>query len=213
MNPGTPLGLAFASGINAYFPLLALAVSARWLHWQNINPHFAFLASNWCILVLALLTLADVVADKIPFVDHVWDAINTFARPCAGALVAMASAQQLSIPITTGSIAVHLFSSAHTGMNITVPVAGAGLVVLAVIGGLLAAMCHTAKATTRLVSTFTTVGLMNIFLSIGEDILVVIAVFLSFFIPVLMLILLALFLLFLGPLVLRTWSTRPGRVR
>jgi hypothetical protein len=90
-------------------------------------------------------------------------------------------------------------------------IAGVGLLVMAILGGLLAAMSHSAKATARLVSTFTTAGLFNIILSIGEDVLVVIAILLSLFAPLVMLILIVLFFIILGPLIFRAWSRRQSR--
>ena len=76
------------------------------------------------------------------------------------------------------------------------------------LGGLLALMSHTAKATTRLVSTFTTAGLLNVGLSLAEDILVLIIVLLSLLVPIVMLILLGFFLIVFGPGLLRVWSKR-----
>lgn len=214
MEIGTPLGLGFASGINAYFPLLSFAVSARWLHLYKVNPTFAFITSNWCIIALVVLTILDFVADKIPIVDHTWDATHTFIRPLAGALVAAASSNRMTIPIGTGSISSHLLGavSAATG---DIHITGAGILVLALLGGILAAMSHTTKATTRLASTITTAGFFNVILSIGEDILVCIVVLLSLFVPAIMLILLVLFFFFFGPRIFHAWSRwrgSPGRL-
>jgi hypothetical protein len=89
-----------------------------------------------------------------------------------------------------------------------VPAGGVGLLVVLVIGGLLAMMSHTVKATTRLVSTLTTAGLFNIVLSFLEDGLVLLLILLSLFIPVVMLILLVLFVLFFGPRLFHAWSSR-----
>ena len=215
MEIGTPLGLGFASGINAYFPLLSFAISARWLHLYKVNPTFAFITSNWCIIALVILTILDFVADKIPVVDHAWDATHTFVRPLAGALVAAASSNRVIIPIGTGSsISSHLLSAASAATGV-IHITGGGLLVLALLGGVLAAMSHTAKATTRLASTITTAGLLNVILSIGEDILVCIVILLSLFVPTIMLILLVLFLLFFGPRIFRAWSrwrSSPGRL-
>lgn len=210
MEIGTPLGLGFASGINAYFPLLSFAISARWFHLYKVNPTFAFITSNWCIIALVILTILDFVADKIPVVDHAWDATHTFVRPLAGALVAAASSNRVTIPIGTGSISSHLLSavSAASAATGVIHITGGGLLVLALLGGVLAAMSHTAKATTRLASTITTAGLLNVILSIGEDILVCIVILLSLFVPAIMLILLVLFLLFFGPRIFRAWSRR-----
>ncbi len=207
MEIGTPLGLGLASGINAYLPLLSFAVSARWLNLYKVNPNFAFITSNWCIIALVMLTIIDFVADKIPLIDHTWDATHTFIRPLAGALVAAASSSQVIIPIGTSSISSHLLGTVSIATG-NIHIVGIGLLVIALLGGLLALMSHTAKATTRLISTFTTAGLLNAILSIGEDILVVIAILLSLFVPAIMLILVVLFLLIFGPLILRAWRRR-----
>jgi uncharacterized membrane protein len=207
MNIGTPFGLAFASGINAYLPLLSFAIATRWLHLYKVNPNFAFITSDWFLVVLVILTILDFVADKIPVLDHIWDATQTVMRPIMGALVAAAG-----IPNLAGTL--HLSESNHhlLGTTIavisTVPAGGVGLLVVLVIGGLLAMMSHTVKATTRLVSTLTTAGLFNIVLSFLEDGLVLLLILLSFFIPVVMLILLVLFVLFFGPRLFHAWSNR-----
>src|SRR5437588_554466 len=98
MDIGTPLGLAFASGINAYLPLLSFAISVRFLHLYKLNPNFAFITSDWFMLALLLLTIVDFVLDKFPVIDHTWDAVHTVIRPIAGALVAAASYGQFHMP-------------------------------------------------------------------------------------------------------------------
>ena len=219
MDLGTPLGLAFASGINAYLPLLSFAVSARFLHLAKVNPQFAFITQDWFIIALVILTLIDFVADKFPVIDHTWDAIHTVIRPIAGALVASASYSQFHLPgIKIGAASSQipqamLTSSSHilgtiVAVSNTVPALGPGLLIILILGGLLALMSHTAKATTRLVSTFTTAGLLNVGLSLAEDILVLIIVLLSLLVPIVMLILLGLFLIVFGPGLLRAWSNR-----
>src|SRR5260370_7297432 len=96
---GTPLGLAFASGLNAYLPLLAFALSARWLHLYSVNPHFAFITQSWFIAVLVILTLLDFVADKLPLIEHLWNAVHTVIRPIAGAIVAVVASNS-ALPVT-----------------------------------------------------------------------------------------------------------------
>jgi hypothetical protein len=76
VNFGTPYGLAFSSGINAYLPLLSFSIAVRWFHLYHVNPQYAFITQDWFIAGLVLLTIADLVADKIPYVDHVWDLIH-----------------------------------------------------------------------------------------------------------------------------------------
>jgi hypothetical protein len=206
MNAGTPLGLGFASGVNAYLPLLTFAVAVRWLHLYTINPHFAFITSDWFMIILAVLAVLDFVADKIPLIDHSWDAINTAIRPLAGALVAAASSQQVTLPVSTAALSLNLLSSTGAATG-NMHIAGTGLVIImALLGGLLAALAHITKATTRLVSTVTTAGFFNIILSICEDVLVVILILIALFVPTIMLILIVLFTLIVGPRVLRLWN-------
>lgn len=209
MDIGTPLGLAFASGINAYFPLLAFAISVRWLHLHTVNSSFAFITSDWFLIALVLLTLLDFVADKIPLLDHTWDGTHTFIRPIAGALVAAASSHQVTIPLGMATISNHALNALST-VTADIHIAGGGLLVIALLGGLLALLSHFTKATTRLVSTFTTAGVLNAVLSLSENILVLLATLLALFIPAIMLLLLVLFVLICGPLILRAWNLRRG---
>ncbi len=196
---GTPFGLAFASGLNAYLPLLAFASSIRWLHLYRINPNFAFITSNWFIAVLIILTLFDFVADKIPLIDHAWDVVHTAIRPIAGALVAAASSNSLA-----GGLHLSIINGdqrSFVALSI-IPVAGIALLAIPLVGGVLAALSHGTKATTRLVSTFTTAGILNMGLSVVEDMLVVIIVLLSLFASAIMLILLVIIVLILFPRVI-----------
>ena len=224
MELGTPLGLAFASGINAYLPLLSFAISARFFHLYKINPTFAFITQDWFLSALVILTLIDFIADKIPVIDHTWDAIHTVIRPIAGALVAAASYNQFHLPGTKISAAssyipqamLSATSSGHilgaaVPAAVAVPTVSLGLLVILILGGLLAAMSHTAKATTRLVSTFTSAGLLNVGLSLAEDILVLILVLLSLLVPIVMLILLVLFLVVFAPRLFQAWGKRLKR--
>jgi len=184
---GLSYGLAFASGVNAYFPLLAFTVAARWLHLYKVNPNFSFVTQTWFMIVLAILALADLFADKIPVIDHVWDAIHTVIRPLAGALVAAASDNRIHVSATTTYAGTHIMTM---GINLSVT-----LVVVMLIGAALALMTHVVKASTRVASTATTAGLLNIVLSIVEDVGVVIATLLSLFAPIVMFVVIILFVL------------------
>jgi Domain of unknown function (DUF4126) len=212
LSLGTPFGLAFASGVNAYLPMLAFTISARWLNLYKVNPNFAFVTSNWFIAALIVMTILDFVADKIPLIDHAWDAIHTVVRPVAGAIVAAASSSNfLSGAHLTAIITSTALTSSHaTGRALvalsTVPALGLALLVILLIGGGLAALSHTTKSTTRLVSTLTTAGLLNIGLSVVEDVLVVVIVLLSLFASAIMFVLLVLLVLFLAPRVIRMWK-------
>ncbi len=184
---GLSYGLALSSGVNAYFPLLAFAVSARWLHLYKVNPAFSFVTQTWFMALLLILALADLFADKIPIVDHLWDAIHTAIRPLAGALVAAASDNNIHIPNTTT-----LLGHTVMTMGLNLPVS---IIVVMVIGAALALMTHTTKAATRVASTATTAGLLNIVLSIVEDVGVVITTLLALFAPVVMFVIVILFVI------------------
>lgn len=168
MDFATSSGLSFAAGINAYLPLLSLAVATDlWPEQYHINPQFAFLAQGWCIAILAILTLADFFADKVPGLDHVWDAIHTVLRPVAGALVAAAASHAT----------------------------GGWLPIFVALGAGLAAMTHTTKATVRITSTATTAGFLNIGLSLAEDVFVALSVLISLIMPYVMLVVVVIFVL------------------
>ena len=200
---GLTYGLAFASGINAYFPLLAFAIVARWFHLYKVNPNFSFITQTWFMIALLILAVADLLADKIPVIDHIWDAIHTFIRPVAGAFVAAASDNRIHVLPNTTYMGTHIMAM---GINLSLT-----LVVVMITGGVLALMTHVTKASTRLASTATTAGLLNIVLSIIEDIGVVIATLLSLFAPAVMFVVVILFVLIfllLARRILRLFSRR-----
>ena len=206
---GRPFGLAFASGVNAYLPTLAFAIASRWFHLFGVNPSFLFITQNWCIALLVVLTVVDFVADKIPFVDHVWNGVHKLVRPVMGAIVAGASFGRVPAVGTVGigghelGMVVATVSDSHA-LEI-------GLVVVLVIGGVLAAMSHTAKTTTRWISTFTTAGVFNMVLSVVEDVMVFIGILLALFVPLVMLIVIVVFVVVVGPRLLRGWREIAGR--
>src|SRR4028119_1744513 len=83
------LGLAASSGLNTFLPLLVLALAAKMnLFGVQLNGSFAWLASDVALGTLGVAAFAEIIADKVPTVDHALDAIGTVARPAAGALAA-----------------------------------------------------------------------------------------------------------------------------
>ena len=204
---GTPFGLAFASGLNAYLPMLAFSLAARWLKLYKVNQHLAFVTQGWFIVVLVILTLLDFVADKIPMIDHAWNAIHTFVRPIAGAAVAIITSSHALPPVVAGD-----YTETNLVAFSAIPVAGVGLVVIFIVGAALALLSHATKSTARLFSTITTAGFFNIILSFVEDALVLIIILLSLFASAIMLIVLVLLLLFLIPRFLRIRSSWIRRV-
>jgi hypothetical protein len=137
----TAFGLASASGLNAYIPLLIVALAARFTDLLKLNPPFDVLTNEWVIGALVVLLAIEVVVDKIPAADTLNDLIQTIIRPTAGAILFAAS---------TSAINLHP-------------------VVAVILGLILAFGVHAVKATARPVVTASTGGLGNAFVSVGED--------------------------------------------
>jgi uncharacterized membrane protein len=137
----TSLGLAIPAGLNAYIPLLAVAVAQR-VGWLHLKEPYALLGEWWVIALIAVLLVVEIVADKFPAVDHVNDVIQTVVRPAAGGLLFVAVSQQTV--------------DVHPGLLIAAGVIVAGTV-------------HAAKATTRPVVNTTTAGFGAPVVSAVED--------------------------------------------
>ncbi len=138
----TAFGLASASGLNAYIPLLIVALTARFTSLVKLNPPFDVLTNGWVIGALLVLVAIETIVDKIPAADTLNDVIQTFVRPAAGAILFAASTNVINL---------------HP-------------IVAVVLGLILAFGVHAVKATARPVVTATTGGLGNAFVSVGEDI-------------------------------------------
>ncbi|GBD09027.1 hypothetical protein HRbin22_01274 [Candidatus Thermoflexus japonica] len=80
-------GLAAAAGLNAYIPVLVVALLARFTDTIHLAPPYDALTHPAIIGLLFLLTLVEFLADKIPAVDAINDGIQTFVRPAAGAIL------------------------------------------------------------------------------------------------------------------------------
>lgn len=174
-------GLASAAGLNAYIPLLLLGVAGR-LGYADLNAPYDLLSSNVGIGVLVVLLAIEVLADKVPGVDHVNDLINTIVRPAAGGV---------------------LFLSSSGAGNLSPAL-------VALLGIITAGGVHATKATTRPLVTATTGGFGNPVVSVIEDVLAVVATILALFAPILVALFLPL--LIVGViLVRRRWRGRRAR--
>lgn len=154
-------GLSASAGLNAYIPLLVIGVIAHYFpNALTLNQPFDLLANPWILILLGVLVIIEMVADKVPAVNHINDAIQTVVRPAAGAIAFAASANVI------------------TDIN----------PVLALACGLLVAgSVHTVKAAAvRPAVTAATGGAGNIPVSIAEDIVAFISSVLAVMIPVAM---------------------------
>ena len=85
-------GLSASAGLNAYIPLLVIALMARFTDLIELGEPWHALTSWWIIGLLIVLTLVEFLVDKFPVVNHINDIIvQTFVRPTAGAIVFAAS--------------------------------------------------------------------------------------------------------------------------
>ncbi|HEY7720253.1 MAG TPA: DUF4126 domain-containing protein [Pedococcus sp.] len=83
----TGMGLSAAAGLNAYIPFLVVALVAKFTDYITLPQPYAWIESWWAIGIGSVLLLTEVVLDKIPAVDTVNDAVQTFIRPGMGGLI------------------------------------------------------------------------------------------------------------------------------
>src|SRR5580704_1834538 len=89
------IAASFASGLNVYATVLTLGVLAR-LHWVVLPPGLESIGHLWIIAASALMFALEFVADKIPGVDLIWNALHTFVRLPIAALIAYQASAQMS---------------------------------------------------------------------------------------------------------------------
>src|SRR5579872_1949473 len=151
------LGLSSAAGLNAYIPLLAVGILGR-LGYVHLEGPYTFLATWPALGIIGTLAVIDFVADKVPAVDHAVHAVGAVLNPAAGAIV--------------------FASQTHAIGHIPPALAlAAGLIVA---GGF-----HATRSAVRPVSTVTTGGIANPFVSLAEDCVALLLSLLAVFVPVL----------------------------
>jgi hypothetical protein len=136
------IAVSFAAGLNVYATVCTLGILAR-VHWIVLPGALGALANPWMIGVSALLFVGEIFADKIPGFDLVWNALHTFIRIPAAALMAYAASSHLT-----------------PEQKLLVTVAG----------GLIAAIAHSSKTAARVMVTPSPEPVSNVALSAGEDV-------------------------------------------
>ena len=155
----TAFGLSASAGLNAYIPLLVVGLLAHYTNLINLTKPWDTLANPWIILMLCILVIIEMLADKIPAVNHLNDLIQTFIRPTAGAIAFAASA--------------HVMTNVHPGLALAC-------------GLLVAGTVHVAKTgVMRPLVTATTGGTANAPVSIAEDIASTVLSVLAIILPIL----------------------------
>lgn len=162
------LGTAWTSGINLYATVAVLGLLQR-IGATKLPGGLDVLDNWWIIGVAAFLYAVEFFADKIPYVDTVWDAVHTFVRVPAGAVVAYAATNQMDAGVST---------------------------VAALLGGGLAFSSHGTKAAVRAGANLSPEPVSNWILSIVEDVIAFVGTILAVFAPVLIAIVLSVFVIF-----------------
>lgn len=169
----TGFGLASAAGLNAYIPLLSMGLLDRYTNLIHLPEGWAWLANGWVIGIVAVLLVIEIVADKIPALDSVNDAVQTFVRPTSGGIVFGSGTAAQTAAVTDPA------EFARTGQ--WVPIA---------IGVVTALVVHLTKTSVRPAANVATAGIAAPVLSTIEDVTSVGLTFVAILIPALVLIIL-----------------------
>ncbi|MGX9670958.1 DUF4126 domain-containing protein [Mycobacterium sp. HM-7] len=170
----TGFGLATASGLNAYIPLLAMGLLGRFTNLVALPHGWSWLENGWVMGIVAVLLVVEIVADKVPALDSINDTIQTFVRPTSGGIVfGSGTAAQTAAVTDPGAFA-------SSGQWIPV-----------VIGAVTALVVSLTKSTVRPVANVATGGLAAPVLSTLEDVTSVGLVIIAVVLPVLVLVVLA----------------------
>lgn len=150
-------GLSSSAGLNAYLPVLITGLLARYTSLLTLSEPWNALEEPWVLLVIAVLLLVEVAADKIPIIDTFNDITQSLIRPVAGAVLFAASGNAIS--------------DMNTGLAL-------------VLGLLVAGGVSTAKTVARPVITATTAGTGNALVSAGEDTVAAVVAVTAIVVPV-----------------------------
>lgn len=172
-------GAAWASGLNLYAAILVFGILGS-TGMLQLPPDLEILTHPLVIAAAGFMYCVEFFADKTPAVDTAWDALHTFIRIPAGAMLAAAAVGEMDPAVQLAAFLV---------------------------GGGLAAGTHAAKAGTRAVINTSPEPVTNWTASIGEDLMVVAGLWTALNHPLIFLVLLALFVVALVWLLPRLWRT------
>ena len=135
------VAVSFAAGLNLYVTVAVLGLLGRF-HVLQLPPGLSVLDQTWVIALAIGLSAIEAVADKIPYFDLVWNAVHTFIRIPAAAILAFQAAN-------------HLSPGEHA--------------LVTILAAAVAAVAHTAKTSARVAVSATPEPFTNAALSTGED--------------------------------------------
>ena len=144
----TAFGLSASAGLNAYIPLLVIALLAKFTSLIYLQSPWDTLTSWWIIGLLVVLSLVEFFADKFPAVNHINDLIQTFIRPVAGAIAFAASAKVITnihpvLSLAVGLLVaggVHAVKSLAIRPTVTATTAGAGNIPVSILEDIVATL-------------------------------------------------------------------------
>lgn len=187
------VSLAACCGLRAFLPPFVVGLAVRvgvvdLIFGQpvQLNPAFEWLSTTPALVIFGVAVLVEMLADKVPVVDHILDLVETVVRPLAGVLVVAATLKGLD----------------------PLPAAVLGLI----LGGSVAGGVHLAKSKIRILSTLGTGGLGSPVLSAVEDLAALVGSLLAVFASVIAALLILIGVIFTFRLVLR-FRRRAGRIR
>ena len=153
------MGFALAAtvGLRAFLPLLAAGLLARF-GYVDLGSSFEWMSKTPALIVFGSAVIFEMLADKVPGLDHALHAVESFVKPVAGTLVAAS-----------------LFTNLDPMLAVVLGLIG---------GGTIAGMVHVAKGTTRVASTAMTGGLANPALSLFDDVLAIGGIVLAILAPI-----------------------------
>jgi hypothetical protein len=187
----TGTGLAASAGLNAYIPLVLMGLLSRYTDVINLPTGWQWLSNGWVLVILLVLLTVEVVADKVPVVDHVNDVVQTVVRPTAGGLAFGAGSSSQTATVTDPG----QFFASHQW----VPIAAGVLIALSV---------HGIKAVARPVVNASTAGFGAPVASTAEDATSVVMSLVAILLPVLVLVFVVLLAVLAGWLVRRRGRRR-----
>jgi hypothetical protein len=128
-------GLSASAGLNAYIPLLVVGVIGHYFpDTLKLAQPWDLIANPWILILLGVLVIIEMIADKVPAVNHINDIIQTVVRPAAGAIAFAASAKVITdihpvLALACGLLmagGVHVVKAAALRPAVTATTGGAG---------------------------------------------------------------------------------------
>ncbi|MCB1278218.1 DUF4126 domain-containing protein [Prosthecobacter sp.] len=177
---GLALGLASLAGVNLYLTVLLTGLLVRFdaLHLAAKYESLAVLGHDWVLIAAGVLYVIEFAADKVPWLDSLWDSVHTLIRPIGGTILAVQA---------LGDLPPHIE------------------VIGALLAGGAALTTHSAKAGTRLLVNHSPEPASNIVLSLAEDIAVGAGTLIMLLKPVIALCLFTVLIITLWLVLPRIW--------